>query len=380
MENADHDGAMDDQTQRLLLRIYGQKALECRYHHVITTVAMRGAPRHATVFHLSGTSYEADASAMQPFMRGVILTPQLEIVPNMAHTPRAVYSPALVTTLLHEEPETVMVMPALNARLVRMFRAEGAWQFATNRGPCARRTSIVTRFRHAIECQSGLTLAQVEQQLDPGRVWFFLLPREGAPPVYVLGSTELLRLENAATRWRIRGDGRLQVHPQLPSGVPRVPTLRSVLASSGHADVCGGVSAWQAARLDAETLRYADQFNGVMILNPQTLTAVRVVDPLAFLLGRLVEGRERDPRNTIVRVLLTHYIVGGSALSHFPHRMQLAFAIHAALGALAHLFPAEYMLCADHVFPDVHEGRIPRETSGGGFQLSRLVASIVRSM
>jgi hypothetical protein len=334
---------------------------------------------------------------MQPHMRGVILTPSMHIIPNFSLTPRVVCSSSFVAMMMNTDgdksPLPLAVLPAVNARLVRMFHVDGSWMFATNRGVRAKRTAIITRFRQAVECQTGQPFQNTEQRLAQGRVWFFLLPREGSPNVYIVGSTEMLTLRPPTMppvartnvrghHWVIDGDSSLRA-PDASGleGIPCIPSLRSVLASSGHSDTCNGITAWQTARLDAETLRYVDQYNGILVLNTETLVAMRVVDPLAFLLGRLVEGRERNPRSTIVRVLLTHYIIGGNAFENFYHRMHLVFAVHAALGALSFLFPAEYSQCADRVFVDMRDGALSHGiVAKSGTNLTKLVNSIVATM
>lgn len=360
------DAESDEDTQRLLLRLGARKSAECRFHHVIASVAMRGTPTHDTVFGSSGDAVR------QPSMRGVILTAQLTLVPNFQHTPRVVYPSSLVSAAMEDE-SPLLVMPALNARLVRLYFSGNEWRFATNRGPCAARTVLVSRFKQALHNQSGKAFAGASEGWDRSRVLFFLVPRDGTPSVHCVGSCELLRLRapgDGEPRWAWRVVGDATLRREALEAVPAVPLLGPLLAGEA-------VGPWLAARLDPDSLRYTGPYNGVVVVHPATMAAVRLMDPLAFLLGHLVEGRERDPRYTILRVLLLHYVVGGGGFVHFACRMQFAFAIHATIAALCQLFPAEYTACADAVMRELRTGGLQYTPAA---HLGRLIDATLRLM
>jgi hypothetical protein len=381
------EDAGDTSTHRMMLELTSRKALECRLHHVLATANIRGVPKLLTFYHLCGTSYEADATNLQPYMRGVIVTPTMRVVPNFARTPRVMVSPALAAIIAADDPgPQLLFRPALDARLLRAFYYDGGWRYATSRRLCPARAPLFMRFSQCVIRKTGASLQQLENALDRSRVWFFAVPRGASCHICTLGSTELLTLDHTGQRpaaarggsaaaskalvWRLFGTTTLREEADGIGGIPGVPPLASAYD--------GGmpVQDWLEAQLDPGTLRYHDGYNGIVVVNRETLSAVRVVAPSVFLLGPLVETRDTDVRMTVLRILFLHYVLGWHTLGVPVQQIPVARATHGALEMLAHHFPAEYAQCVEAI--RVHH--LPFESYKRPLRLTQVVAQMVNMM
>lgn len=294
-----------EQAPRTLLTLGARKTLVCRMHHLLTLRAM-GALKPGTMFNVAKA--RGGAGAGHRFLRGVFLMKDgRTVVPNFSTTPRLVHSPAFVSMVMDDRD--LCVMPAVNGKLLRLVvDDDGTGHVLTNRWSTHSRCSH--RFAQAIAERTKLRLSVLASQLSRGYVFFFMLSREDVPALLYVGATTVLRLDPG-------GAPRLEGHsvflppwkwkPPALQGVENIPSLSRLTASSSSSSPGGGhhhrhhprttaaVAAWLTGRVDLETCRYADAYNGVFVFNQETLSAVRVVDPLTLILAPLLEGRERDP-------------------------------------------------------------------------------------
>ena len=377
---------MADESERVLLRVLSRKIVSCRMHHVLAHLAINGPPKRDLLFHLTGTSYNADVATRQPFMRGVILTPSLRVIVSFSHTPRLV-DPVFLGCVIQQTQEEgdgnvgkLSITPAVNGRLIRLYCSceSGPWNFATNRVICTLSMPLVKSFVRAIEMQTCRKFANWMASLDKNRVWFFMIARGGNPRVFFVGSVAVLNATacpDSLCDWKIDGETELVTQSNALDISP-LPALQTLLNVNGFSDTMCGIEAWMSGRLDVDSLEYTDQFNGIIVTNRETLVSVRIIDPLVFLLGRLVEGRERDPRVTIVRLFMIHYVVGANSCMNAPYQTHLAFAIHAALAALSVLFPAEYVACAKGVFCESVARNVPKSEMHFGQLVQHIVGNL----
>lgn len=339
-----------EQAGATLLVLHARKTARCRYHHVLTLLAMgKLEAGRAQQFHLGprGGAPPAPELASHRYLRGVHLSAdRLRLVPNFSVTPRLMHSPSFVTMLLDDDD--LAVVPAVNGRLVRLFRDEGGWTVATNRSVCRSQSRVGSRFRQALALCTQGPLEDVAARLGHACVYFFLLPRDyydaGAAQLYYAGRKPLLRVRAAEGDVEDAGPF-VPAHEDCPralAGVPPVPAFSRHVWDDGYSATYVGVSAWQGHRVCPEAFRYASQFNGVLAFHRETLSAVRIVDPLVAVLGPDLEGRAGPlgPDTTIARVLHQQRVVGTASM---PHRMLYAVALHTALVLLSTYFPAEYM-------------------------------------
>lgn len=341
-----------EQAGATLLALHARKTARCRYHHVLTLLAMgKLEAGRAQQFHLGprGGAPAQPELASHRFLRGVHLSAdRRHLVPNFSATPRLMHSPSFVTLLMDDDD--LAVVPAVNGRLVRLFRGDGAWTVATNRAVCRAQSRLGSRFRQALALCAQGPLEGVAARLDPACVYFFLLPRDyydaGAVQLYYAGRKPLLRVRAADGDVDDPGPF-VPAHEDCPralAGVAAVPAFSRHVWSDGYSATYVGVSAWQGHRVCPEAFRYASQFNGVLAFHRETLSAVRIVDPLVAVLGPDLEGRAGPaglgPDATIARVLHQQRVVGTASM---PHRMLYAVALHTALVLLSTYFPAEYM-------------------------------------
>jgi hypothetical protein len=210
-----------------------------------------------------------------PATRGLIVTTH-HVIPNFSWTPRLVVEREQLEAMLAcPPPNDLLVLPAVNTDVVRVFHDAGQWYLASNHqleevaSTGFGRRPLLAMFNRCLKSHhSKRGLAGLVADLPPDRVWFFAMYDTRCSLLY-LGSCALLSHDALSLDPRQEGpDLDFSLYRCLAPSIPILPELaevREVLLAGPH--------------YDADTLAYSGLYDGILLVNPVTLFAVRLGYP-----------------------------------------------------------------------------------------------------
>ena len=243
--------------------------------------------------------YRVAYGTHNPAMHGLILTHDT-VVPNFSWTPRlALEVEAMETVLQYPLPLDVLVLPAVTCDVVRVFFYDCQWYIASNSvvevvpknrglgGPLSMRFQLCLG-KH---CKRGLWKYLSDLRHD--RVWFFGLYEQ---------PSSLLHLGTCATiPHHLLVSAQYDQLPHLDFSVhrflaPCIPILPDLITDLHQCGITEGA-------YDGELLAYAAQYDGIFLVNPVTMFAVRLCTPDVVFLSPLLQGKQDISDFLIGRVI-----------------------------------------------------------------------------
>jgi hypothetical protein len=239
---------------------------------------------------LETSPYRITYGNQNPMMRGMIMT-ATTLIPHFSRTPHMAMSEPIMHTLISEyQPDTeLMIVPAVNGRVVRMFQYNGCWYIANNQvveqickvhskgGGCTgwlkqlMTTCINAHFKGGLE--------QFVRDLDKTRVWFFSL-YVARQTLLFLGTCRYFthdELRNSTQNMHVDLD--FSLHRYLPPSVPLLPMGSMDMPVVDY--LCNVYS-----------LRYTGMYDGILIMNPVTMFAVRISPPIVLYLTPVMKHKQ----------------------------------------------------------------------------------------
>ena len=233
-----------------------------------------------------------------PAMRGLVVTPQ-HIIPNFSWTPRLVLdADQMAAALSCPMPPDLLVLPAVNTDVMRVFHDGQRWYVASNQqveevGPMR---PLVNYFNRCLKPHYKKGLAHFVSDLRTDRVWFFALYAGPPPHLLYLGTCAVLTHAALpvdqgtpfAEPTRFPAVDPRQECPDLDFSLhkflaPSIPILAE------FADVRDELL--QGPLHDPEALAYTGQYDGVLLVNPVTMFAARLCQPELVFLAPVLRGR-----------------------------------------------------------------------------------------
>ena len=218
-------------------------------------------------------------------VRGMIVTPTT-LIPHFSWTPCLALEETVMETVLEEyEPDgDLMIVPAVNGQVVRLFHYDGRWYIANSQsieciapsasGSLTKLMSVCLTSHH----RGGL--GQFTRDLDHSRVWFFAL--YGAlHTLLFIGTCRYVTHHEVRTtvveHMHINLD--FSMHRYLAPSVPLLPTNLTDVPTT-------------RLLFNRTSLRYTGLYNGILVLNPITMFAVRISPPVVVYLMPLLSHRQ----------------------------------------------------------------------------------------
>ena len=235
-----------------------------------------------------------------PAMHGLVITSD-RVIPNFSWTPRlAIDAEALSAVAEQAAPPDLLVLPAVAASVVRLFYDAGSWYLATSHvlevvpGPCRKGDPgpWVSEFERCLRAhyQRGLWRFAADLQMD--RVWFFALYLDMGNMVH-LGTCMPLRHSALPVDPRQEvPDLDFSLHRVLPPCIPILPRLAEVKPPIPTSTL-----------VDPDCLSYAGLYDGILMLNPVTMFAVRLCTPEIVYLSPLLKRRLSVPEFLALQVV-----------------------------------------------------------------------------
>jgi hypothetical protein len=287
-----------------------------------------------------GSPFRIHYGVANPAVRGTVVASNV-VVPNFAWTPRLVVAPAVLRDALAKPcPRHLLVLPAVRGPVVRLFHDNGQWYVADSvrleclrsdrpPGPLARMVDACVRTYHHTKGLLGLTT-----HLRPDRVWFFaVFPDQAA--VLGLGTCRLLSHYQLGANNAFNAlDHGYSVHGDVAPSIPILPAAADVAlppaaAAEGNADGEGE----EEEPFDAATMRYRGLFDGVILVNPMTLFAVRLCSAAAFFLAPLLRDRQTVPEFLLQTALTSVHVEPDRPPSADPASLEYWTVTQPALAA-----------------------------------------------
>lgn len=260
----------------------------------------------------AASPFRIDYGVHNPALRGTVITNSF-IVPAFGWTPRmAMDRGAFAAALRRPCPDGLLVLPAVRGAVVRAFRHSGTWYLATGARleavppPGQPLGRIGVQFDACVRTHVVQGLRRLLRDLRTDRVWFFGLFPERAT-LMGLGTCRLVSHHELRSDVFGAPDYGFSVHGDVAPSVPILPTLRpDQLAALGAAEeiIEPGTEEEEAAAATGEEgteadgpppptppPRYRGLFDGVLLVNPATLFAVRIGCPEAVFLAPLLRNR-----------------------------------------------------------------------------------------
>jgi hypothetical protein len=240
--------------------------------------------------------YRVHYGTHNPAMHGLILTSD-SVVPNFSWTPRlALESEAMEMLLQCPFPLDILVLPAVTCAVVRVFYHDQHWYVATNRAieqvPVDRREvgPLVERVQICLAQYCKRRLWKFLSDLRHDRVWFFGLYQEPPKMVHLGTCCKVTQSDLLAAQCGQTPNLDFTVHDYLP---PCIPILPSNATDAGALDQV----------YDAKSLEYTNAYDGILLVNPATMFAVRLSYPDVVFLTPLLKERM-----TVTEFLTTRFI------------------------------------------------------------------------
>lgn len=243
-----------------------------------------------------------------PAVHGLVITSD-SVIPNFSWTPRLVLGSedmrSLMDTGTSEWPAPVLLVPAVHGRVLRLFQHAGLWYVASNRRlevlpsePEANATSSLCMLLESCLVRYGVhSVWHFTRDLDPDRCWFFAL-YPGRQTMLFVGTCRILPHD------MIRDDIHhvdldFTSHGHLPSSVPILPsqipphTRTKLLHERLH---------------NTRSLQHTDLYDGLLLVNTQTLFAIRLCYPVMAFLSPLMKHELSLPEFLAVRAVQAHLV------------------------------------------------------------------------
>ena len=226
--------------------------------------------------------YRIQYGTQNPMLRGMIITPTT-LIPHFSWTPRlAVEETAMETIIAQYEPDgDLMLLPAVHGQMVRIFQYDGSWYIANSHSierMAPRPSGSLTQLLGVcIAAHRRGGLGPFLRDLDHSRIWFFALYGALHTLLFIGTCRYVTHYEVRSTvleHMHINLD--FSLHRYLPPSVPLLPV--------GLFDM--------RMLFNATSMRYTGLYNGILVLNPITMFAVRIMPPMVVYLMPLLNHRQ----------------------------------------------------------------------------------------
>ena len=240
--------------------------------------------------------YRVHYGTHNPAMHGLVLTSD-SIIPNFSWTPRLALEPVAMRALLQcPLPFDILVLPAVTCKVVRIFYHDERWYVASKQTveevPVDRREMgpLVQRVQECLAQYCKRRLWKFLSDLRHDRVWFFGLYEEPLKMVH-LGTCAVVS-QHAMLTAQCGETPNLDfsVHQYLPPCIPILP---------GHVPNIEMVD----SIYDSETLEYNAPYDGILLVNPVTMFAIRLSYPDVVFLTPLLRERLSVTEVLVTRVI-----------------------------------------------------------------------------
>ena len=235
-----------------------------------------------------GSPFRIEYGVHNPALRGTVITSAF-VVPSFSWTPRlAVDGDHLAAAMQKPCPGGLLALPAVRGPVVRLFHYNGLWYLATGcrmepvtqdrPGRIVAQVNACVR-RHLPQGLWGLT-----RDLRTDRVWFFAIFPDRST-ILGLGTCRLVSHHELQADVFGAPDYGFTVYGDVAPSIPILPALDPEALAA-----LGGVEGVLSLSPEAPP-EYRGLFDGVLLVNPATLFAVRLSSPEAVFLTPLLRHR-----------------------------------------------------------------------------------------
>lgn len=245
----------------------------------------------------AASPYRIQYGNANPGMFGVVVAED-RVIPNFSVIPRlAVEADVLADALARPAPSDLLVLPSAHGDTVRVFWSAGCWFVAndTTVEPAVLDSPIDDDgpVRRLLRCLQAHTTARREDAVLPyflrdlkaDRVWFFALYPD-KPTMLAVGTCRPLRHDEVGDDLRQQPDVDFTGHGYIAPSIPIIPTQRGAVTQI----------VTDAAMFDsAPFIAYRGLYDGVLLVNPHTLFALRLCTPDIVYLTPLLQRRRELP-------------------------------------------------------------------------------------
>jgi hypothetical protein len=231
--------------------------------------------------------YRIQYGTQNPMMRGMIITPTT-LIPHFSWTPHLAMEEITMETMVAQyEPDgDLLILPAVHGQMVRIFQYDGLWYIANSHVverimPNARASGSLTQLMSiCIAPHRKGGLGQFLRDLDHSRIWFFALYGSLHTLLFIGTCRYVTHHEvrsNILDHMYLNLD--FSLHRYLPPSVPLLPV--------GLFDI-----PLIHTLVNPLTMRYTGLYNGLLVLNPVTMFAIRITPPTIVYLMPLLNHKQ----------------------------------------------------------------------------------------
>ena len=237
--------------------------------------------------------YRISYGTQNPMLCGLIVTTDTLVPQLFGWTPHLAIDECVVWETIknyQENPdEELLLLPSVVGTVVRLFFTQGQWYIANNL--CIERIPPTTSGRDdvtgpithlmsvclAAHFMGGL--GRFLRDLDVYRVWFFALYQSHQTLLFIGTCRQLSHSDVQCNADTLHNDLDFSLHKFLAPSVPLLPM--------GNMDVPLVTSLY-----NQNTLRYTGLYDGIVVINPVTMCAIRFSTPHMVFLTPLLTHRQ----------------------------------------------------------------------------------------